>query len=314
MLITERSGALKLRDSSSGQVRDVAGVPPVIHAGQGGLGDIAVSPTFASDKMVYLSWVRAASGGSQAVVGRARLDESVPALVGLEVIWEQTTASGSGHFSHRIAFADGHLFVTSGDRQAMAPAQGFDTNLGKVLRLDMDGRPAAGNPWASRGGVAAQFWTMGHRNPLGIAVAPDGRLWSSEMGPAGGDELNLLIAGRNYGWPLVSMGSHYGGGTIPDHSPGDGFEAPKAWWVPAISPGSLMIYRGTLFQGWAGDAFLGGLSGQNLVRVHLDGDTATVAETWPMETRVRAVAEASDGAIWLLTDGSGGQLLELRPR
>lgn len=313
LLVAERGGALQLRDQVSGEVREVAGVPEVHHAGQGGLHDVLPGPSFEQDGSLYLSWVRRTDAGVQGVVGRGTLDVGAAALSEVEVLWEQTPRPGVGHFSLRLLVQDEHLFVSSGDRQELTPAQGLDTNLGKVLRLTLDGEPAPGNPWADQGGVAAQVWTLGHRNPLGLAQDPAGRLWVSEMGPQGGDELNLVVEGENYGWPEVSMGVHYGGGDIPDHAPGDGFRAPAAWWDPSISPGNLLVYTGDLFAGWSGSALLGGLSGQNLVRVELDGERVEVVDEWDLGERVREVEQGPDGAIWLLEDGPEGRLLELRP-
>lgn len=317
LLLTERGGSLHLRQAG-GRTVEVRGVPEVVHDGQGGLGDVVPSPAFASDRTVYLSWVEAGEGGTGAVVGRARLagTPDAPELTGLRVIWrQQPKTSGSGHFAHRLAFSpDGaHLFVSSGDRQKFDPAQDLGTNLGKILRLNPDGSPAAGNPWAERGGVTAEVWTRGHRNPLGLAFDPAGNLWSTEMGPQGGDELNHIEAGRNYGWPKASNGSHYGGGEIPDHRDGDGFAAPAAFWTPSISPGSLMIYTGDAFPQWQGDAFLGALSGKALVRVDLSGTTATEGDMWKMGQRIREVEQAPDGSIWLLQDAPGGRLLRLAP-
>lgn len=314
MVITERVGNLKLR-YPDGTIREVSGVPDVVTGGQGGLADVIPGPTFADDGTIYLSWVEGVTGDSGAVVATATLDVEDAALTDLTTIWEQVPKESSrGHFSARLAIHDGHLFVSSGDRQEMEPAQEFDSNLGKILRLTLDGQPAPGNPWAGEDSpVAHQFYSIGHRNPLGIAFDAEGRLWSSEMGPEGGDELNLIEAGGNYGWPEASNGSHYGGDEIPDHTDGDGFIGPKVFWDPSISPGSLLIYQGDLFPGWKGDAFLGALSGQALQRVDLDGENATEAENFPMGERIRAVDEGPDGAIWLLQDGDGGHLLELRP-
>lgn len=311
LLLTERTGALQLRDQDSGEVTEVTGAPEVVSDGQGGMHDVIAGPDFEQDQVIYLSWVREADGGSQGVVGRARLDVDQAALENLEVIWEQDPAPGNGHFALRMALVDELLYVTSGDRQELQPAQDMGTNLGTIVRLTLEGDPAPGNPFADDGGVAAQFWTTGHRNPLGIDVDSQGNLWSSEMGPAGGDELNLIVEGANYGWPEVSMGEHYDGAAIPDHAEGDGFEAPREYWVPAISPGNLLIYSGDLFTGWADNALLGGLSGQNLVRVELDGEDAEQVDEWDMGDRIRALAEAPDGAIWIATDS--GTLLELRP-
>lgn len=318
LLVTERSGTLYLRDGETGDRVEVGGVPDVVVAGQGGLGDVVVGPSFAEDGTVYLSWAEAGSGGSGAAVGRAQLrtGEGAASLEDLEVIWRQTPkVSGDGHFGHRIAVdPDGeHLFVTSSDRQAQTPAQDTSNTIGTIVRLTLDGEPAPGNPLADQGGASAEIWSWGHRNPLGLQFAPDGELWSSEMGPEGGDELNLVVEGANYGWPEASNGSQYGGGEIPDHTDGDGFEAPKAWWNPAISPGSLMIYSGDLFPDWTGDAFLGALSGEALVRVDLDGTTAGDDEIFEMGERIREVVEGPDGAIWLLEDAGAGRLLRLTP-
>jgi glucose/arabinose dehydrogenase len=312
-LITGRGGELNLRNPD-GRMVEVSGVPEVVHEGQGGLGDVVAAPDFESTRTIYLSWAEAGSGGdSGAAVGRATLsDGASPELTGLTVIWRQDPkVDGNGHYGHRLAFSpDGdHLFVSSGERQKFDPAQDLNTNLGKILRLRPDGTPADGNPFADRGGVSAQIWSYGHRNPLGLAFDADGNLWESEMGPQGGDEVNLIREGSNYGWPRASNGSHYGGEDIPDHAAGDGFEAPKTWWNPSISPGSLMIYDGSMFPQWQGDAFVGALSGQALIRVDLDGTDASKGDQWDLGERVREVEQAPDGAIWLLTDE--GQVLRL---
>ncbi len=303
-LITLRGGPLVLRQAD-GRTIDVAGVPEVFHQGQGGLGDVIVSPGFATDRTVYLSWAARGTGGTGAEVGRATLvvDARGARLDDLTVIWrQQPKTSGSGHYGHRLAFSpDGaYLFVTSGERQQMTPAQDRGNTLGKILRMDPDG-------------ADAQIWSYGHRNPLGLAFDGAGNLWSSEMGPQGGDELNLILKDRNYGWPAASNGSHYGGADIPDHARGDGFEAPTVWWNPSVSPGSLMIYSGSMYPQWQGDAFIGALSGQALIRVDLDGTRASQAEQWDLGDRVREVEQAPDGSIWLLTDGAGGRLLRLTP-
>lgn len=313
LLIAVRTGSMLLWDTSTGQSREVDGVPEVADAGQGGLHDVIPGLDHAEDGGVWLSWVRPHEAGSHGVVARARLDTDEAVLQDIDIVWEQTPASGNGHFSLRLLVDEEHLFITSGDRQEMAPAQDRGDDLGAILRLTHDGRAAEGNPWQDEGGVAATLWSIGHRNPLGIARDADGRLWSSEMGPAGGDELNLIEAGANHGWPEASMGEHYDGTEIPDHSEGDGFTAPVTHWVPSISPGSLLLYRGDLFEGWQGSALLGGLSGECLARVPLDGESAGQAQQFDMGSRIRALAEAPDGAIWVLEDGAGGRLLQLRP-
>jgi glucose/arabinose dehydrogenase len=200
--------------------------------------------------------------------------------------------------------------VTSGDRQKGSPAQDLGGNLGKLLRLTPEGQPFPGNPMAARGGVAAQFFTVGHRNHLGIAFAPDGRLWQHEMGPQGGDEVNLILPGRNYGWPVVSDGSEYGGGEIPDHRTRPEFEAPKVSWNPSISPSGMIVYTGALFPQWRGDILMGALSGKALIRIDVDGDKARKAERWPM-ARIREVEQGPRGEIYLLEDR--GRLLRLTP-
>ncbi len=312
-LITGRSGELTLRDTD-GRLAEVSGVPEIVDAGQGGLGDVLAAPDFESTNTVYLSWAEAGSGGAGAAVGRATLagDGESARLEGLTTVWrQQPKVDGDAHYGHRLAFSpDGdYLFVSSGERQKMVPAQDLGTSLGKIVRLRPDGTAADGNPFADRGAVASEVWSYGHRNPLGLAFDPDGNLWNSEMGPRGGDELNLVRAGANYGWPEVSNGSHYDGREIPDHADGDGFEAPKAWWNPSVSPGSLMIYTGSAFPQWRGDAFLGALSGQALIRVDLDGTEATEGDQWDLGRRIREVEQAPDGTIWLLTDE--GQVLRL---
>ncbi|HTK57827.1 MAG TPA: PQQ-dependent sugar dehydrogenase [Sphingomicrobium sp.] len=320
-LLTEKEGRLWLVDAGNGKRTAVSGVPSVVVAGQGGLGDVVPHPDFAANRRVYLSYVEGGPNGtSGAALGYGTLDlgnPAAPALKDFKVIWrQQPKVTGNGHFSHRIAFGpDGLLYLSSGERQKFDPAQDLTMNLGKILRLTDEGAPAPGNPWASRGGIAAQFWTIGHRNVLGLSFASDGRLWASEMGPQGGDEVNLILPGRNYGWPRVSNGSHYDGRDIPDHKPGDGFEAPKVWWNPSISPGALMIYTGDKFPSWKGDALVGALSGEAFIRVDIDGDQARKADEWPMDARIRAVDQGPDGSVYLLEDGpSGGRLLRLDPK
>ncbi len=304
-LITQRDGKLMLWESE-GAVSEVAGVPKVDFGGQGGLGDVAISPEYRSDHLIYLSWVVAEDGDIRgAVVGRAKLemDGDKPSLQNLTIIWRQSPkVTGRGHFGHRIAFGSNRkLYISSGERQKFEPAQDDATNLGKIIVMNPDGSDA-------------HNLTKGHRNPLGLAFDQAGRLWEIEMGPQGGDELNLVKQGANYGWPRASNGTHYDGRDIPDHKMGDGFEAPKLWWNPSISPGSLMIYTGSLFPEWKGDAFIGALGGQALLRVDLDGENAAKAEAWPMEARIREVEQGPDGAIWLLEDGEAGRLLKLNPK
>ena len=308
-VITDKSGVMHLREAD-GRLRPMSGLPAVVDRGQGGLGDVAVAPAPAGATAVriYLTWVEAdAAGLTGAVLGRGTLDLTTATVTNLAVIWRQTPkVSGDGHFSHRIALdPDGqHLFLSSGDRQKFDPAQDPASDLGKIIRMRLDGSDP-------------QHWSLGHRNPLGLAFDPAGRLWSTEMGPKGGDELNLVTHGGNYGWPRVSNGSHYDGRPIPDHAPGDGYVAPLAWWDPSISPGSLVMYTGEAFPQWRGDAIFGALSGEALVVVDLDGATAgRPADIYPMGARIREVEQAPDGSLWVLEDGGpgrAGRLLHLTP-
>jgi len=301
-LVTEKAGRLMLVDTLSGKITPVTGVPVVADGGQGGFGDVMADPGFAGNGRVWVSWVEAGPGNTfGAVVGHARLVlGETPHLENLAIVWKQDKTTGRGHFGHRLAFAaDGSLFISSGERQKFDPAQDPNTNLGKVIRLTAEGQP--------------QNWSMGHRNPLGLAFDGQGRLWEIEMGPMGGDEMNLIKQGANYGYPRASNGSHYDGRDIPDHTPGDGFEAPKIWWNPSISPSSLMIYSGHAFPQWTGDAFIGALSGQALIHIKLDGEQASKADQWDMGARIREVEQGPDGAIWVLEDGTRGRLLKLMP-
>lgn len=318
MLVTEKAGQLMLVTADGKARKSVGGIPVVDSAGQGGLMDVVLHPDFARNRLVYFSFSETREGGKGVALARGTfVDGDAPRLGDVQVIFRATPyVEGNGHYSGRIAFApDGHLFFTNGERQKFDPAQDPKATLGKVLRLKDDGTPAAGNPLAAQGFHPA-VWSYGHRNLLGIAFDAKGNLWEQEMGPKGGDEVNLILAGQNYGYPKASNGDHYDGRDIPDHKAGDGFTAPKVWWNPAISPAGLMVYSGKLWPEWRGDLFLGALSGQSLVRVDVDGTNARKGDQWPMNARIREVDEGPDGAIWVLEDGgrgSQGRLLKLTP-
>jgi glucose/arabinose dehydrogenase len=249
-------------------------------------------------------------------------------LSNVEVIWRQyPKVFGYGHYGHRLQFdGKGHLWITSGDRQKFTPAQDMQSSLGKILRLNDDGSVPKDNPFVtylSRDafvdsvGIYGEIWSLGHRNPLGLAFDLEGRLWATEMGPKGGDELNLIQPGANYGYPIVSNGDHYDDRPIPDHETRPEFRPPAITWTPVISPGNLMFYRGSLFPDWRGDALLAGLSAQAIIRVELEGDGAREVERFPMGVRIRSVVEGPDGALWVLEDernGKGGRLLKLTPK
>lgn len=327
-LVTERKGRLKLWQED-GPVREVDGVPAVDYGGQGGLGDVAPAPDFATSGLVYLTWAEAGDGDTRgAALGRARLvTEGAPRLEGLQVIWRQVPkVTGKGHYSHRIAFSpDGrHLFLSSGDRQKMTPAQDLGNTLGKVLRLTLDGQPAPGNPFAEKGGVSSQIWSYGHRNVLGLQFDADGRLWDLEHGPKGGDELNLVTPGRNYGWPLVSDGDHYDGRPIPRNATRPDLAQPAISWNPVIAPGDFIFYgarsNGSQFPAWRGQAVIAGMVYPGLVRVAIEsaegGGRAREVARHRLTHRIRDIAERADGSVWLLEDGEepgAGRLLRLLP-
>ncbi len=318
MLVTEKPGSLFLV-TQDGRKTEVDGVPDVLAKGQNGLLDIAPGPNFRSDKRVYMTYVEPSGDGGTLVLARAKLSVAGTRgmLEDLAVLWRQTPAGGGGQPGGIIAFdPEGeHLFLTVGDRMRPDSAQDPDQARGKLLRLTLDGGIPADNPDAAAGGVRGATWTSGHRNPYGLAFAPDGRLWLDEMGPRGGDEFNLIEPGRNYGWPLVSNGDNYNGTKIPRHATRPDLAAPPLYWTPVIAPAGLAFYNGGLFPQWRGSAFIGGLAATALVRVTVDdAGNADEAERFDMGARIRDVAVAPDGALWLIEDDDPGRLLRLTPR
>jgi glucose/arabinose dehydrogenase len=327
--VTEKAGKLKRR-SANGKVTEIAGVPKVATGGQGGLLDIAVAPDFASSRRIYLSYSESSQNGSQLALASAKLDwiasvqcrqppcpqDGVGAgsLSDLKVIWRSGSNGPGGQFGANILFSpDGqHLFLSSGDRQRFTPAQDPKQALGKILRLTLDGKAAPGNPMYDKGGIEAMTWSTGHRNPYGMVFTPDGRLWEEEMGPRGGDELNLIVAGRNYGWPIVSNGDNYSGQPIPDHPSKPEYEAPRLWWNPSISPGGMIHYSGGMFPALKGSLLIAAMSDAGLMHVTLSGETASPAHFWDFGARLRDIAQAPDGSIWLLEDE--GKLVRLTPK
>jgi len=317
LLVTEKAGVLKLFDPANGNTGHISGVPAVVNRGQGGFGDVVLHPDYANNQLIYLSYVEEGDGGTGTAVIRAKLaidTDGNGALQDIERVWTQSPkVSGNGHFAQRLAFApDGMLFITSGERQRFDPAQDMSGNLGKLIRLHDDGRLPDDNPFADHGDIAAQIWSLGHRNSLGLAFTADGTLWAHEMGPQGGDELNRIERGANYGYPIVSDGDHYGGADIPDHITRPEFNAPEVTWTPVIAPAGMVIYSGALFPEWRGNAFIGGLASMALVRVELTADTAREVERFAMGRRIREVEQGPDGALWLLEDGAGA-LLKVTP-
>lgn len=314
LLVTEKTGHLQLV-TQAGAKTEVTGVPAVYYGGQLGLQDVILAPDYATTGRLYLSYAEPATGGQRLAVARATLSlTGAPALTSLQVIWRATPTTTGGQLGARLAFSpDGHLFVTSGERQQGTPAQDLTGTLGKIVRLNADGSTPAGNPYAATANANAAIWTLGHRNPYGLVFATDGRLFESEMGPAGGDEFNLITAGGNYGWPTVSEGDNYDGTPIPRHATNPAYVAPLKSWTPVIAPGGMIQYTGTRFAGWQGDFILAGLAAQAIVRVHVAGGTATEAARIAMGARIREVEQGPDGAIWVLEDGSGGRLIRLDP-
>ena len=294
----------------------VEGVPQVAYAGQGGLGDIVLHPQYEENHWIYLSYAEQDQGGNRgAVVVRAQLRSAsaTPKLENLEVIWRQTPkVTGSGHYSHRLAFSpDGHLFITSGERQKQTPAQDWTNNLGKVIRINAEGSVPPDNPFQDKGEIAKTFWSIGHRNLLGIAFDRQGQMWTHEMGPRDGDEFNLIIGGDNYGWPIVSWGDQYSGVPIPNHDTRPEFNAPEIYWVPTVAPSGLIIYHGDMFTEWQGNAFIGGLRSMSLLRIKIEGEQARETERFAMDKRIREVEQGPKGAIWVLEDQEGGRLVRL---
>ena len=318
MLITEKAGTLYVVSADGQQRKRVDGIAAVASEGQGGLMDVVLHPGFAKNRFVYFSYSEAGQGGKGVVLARGTfVDGEQPVLQNVETLFRATPyVTGNGHYSGRIAFSkDGYLFFTNGERQKFDPAQDPKATLGKVLRLKDDGTPAPDNPLAAQGFHPA-VWSYGHRNLLGIAFDASGNLWEQEMGPRGGDEVNLILPGRNYGYPIVSDGDHYDDKPIPDHDTRPEFEKYKVNWTPVISPAGLIVYSGKLWPQWKGDLFIGGLSSKALIRVDLDGTNARKGDQWPMGERIREPEEGPDGTIWLLEDGQrGGQgrLLKLTP-
>lgn len=342
MLITEKSGSVWLV-SQDGEKTEVANAPAVVHQGQGGMLGIYLSPSYASDNAVYLTYAEPNEGGSSLALARAQLalGNGTASLEGLEAVWHDPAGGKGGQFGGAVAFSpdNQYLFLTVGDRQRMTPAQNPDSPLGKILRLTLDGKPAPGNPNAGETGAQSlpiidppsdteaaktapvlrtfayagsnltpsETWTSGHRTPYGLAFDASGNLWELEHGPRGGDELNLIEPGNNYGWPLVSYSTNYNGVPIDSPDTRSDLTKPVIYWNPVIAPGNLMFYSGDMFPQWQGSGFASGLGSQSLTRIVVDGNGgAQTAERWNIGFRVRDVAAAPDGAIWMLGDADGG--------
>jgi glucose/arabinose dehydrogenase len=349
MLITEKTGPIWLV-TQAGEKTPVANAPAVLFGGQGGMLGIYLSPHYKSDHNVYITYSEPGDGGSSLALARARLalTPGAASLEGLKVIWRDGERGKGGQFGAQIAFSPDRkfLFLTVGDRQRMTPAQDPNQPLGKILRLTLDGKPAPGNPMEGKIGAAsvpvidppsdteaaktapvirtytfpgpnltpAETWSSGHRTPYGLAFAPDGRLWEIEHGPRGGDELNLIEPGKNYGWPLVSYAINYNGVPIPSPDTRDDLTKPVLYWTPVIAPGNLVFYNGKLFPEWNGSALTGGLASMTINRIVINGAEAKSAERWKVNHRIRDIEVGPDGALWVLEDAKPGALFRVTPK
>src|SRR5450432_4214308 len=350
MLVTEKVGRVQLV-TPQGAKTEIRGVPPSYYQGQNGMLGVFLSPHYATDHNVYLTYVEPGDYGGGLALGRGQLvlNGERTALDGFQVLWRQRPTGKGGQAGAQIAFSpDGkYLFLTVGDRQRMTPAQDPNQPVGKILRLTLDGKPAPGNPNFGKTGAAAiplidpprdteaaktaavvstytftapnltpaETWASGVRTPYGLAFSPSGELWEVEHGPRGGDELNLVVQGKNYGWPLVSFGMKYKGVPIPKPDMRPELAMPVLYWVPVIAPGNLMFYRGTqTFPQWNGSAFISGLASQTLNRIIFDGHGgAKTAERWKVNHRMRDVEEGPDGSLWMLEDANPGALIHVTP-
>ena len=317
MLVTERPGRLRIV-SRDGQVQPpLTGVPDVLAQGQGGLLDVALSPTFAQDRLVYLSYAEPGSGGASTAVARGRLGEL--GLEGTQVIWRQEPkVSGANHWGSRLVFRpDGTLFVTLGDRYGPRDrAQDLSSTLGKIIRINADGSMPRDNPFVGRSGARPEIWSYGHRNVQSAALDAGGQLWTVEHGARGGDELNHPEAGKNYGWPVITYGVDYSGAKIGVGTSRQGMEQPVYYWDPVIAPSGAIIYSGNAFPDWRGSLFVGSLQPGRLVRLEIADDRVVREERYLGELgeRIRDVRQGPDGLIYLLTDSGRGRILRLEPR
>jgi aldose sugar dehydrogenase len=318
MLVTERPGRMRIVERDGRLNEPLAGLPPVVAAGQGGLLDVVLHPQFASNRLVYWSYSEAGDGGSATAVARGRLDGN--RLADVQVIFRQQPKVGGGnnHFGSRLVWArDGALFVGLGDRFGRKDdAQTLDNHMGKVVRIDADGKPLPSNPFVSRAGARPEIWSYGHRNIQGAALHPDtGELWTVEHGPQGGDELNVPAAGANHGWPVITYGRNYGLGTkIGDGTERDDIAPPIRHWVPtSIAPAGMAFVTSDRYPGWKGNLFIGTLRGAHLVRLELDGRKVVREEKLLTDrnTRIRDVRQGPDGWLYIATDSPDGQIWRL---
>ncbi len=318
MLVTERPGRMRIVARNGKIGAPLAGVPAVYARGQGGLLDVTLHPDFARNRLVYFTYAEPGPGGAGTAAAMARLSDDSARLENLKIVFRQQPKSeGGNHFGSRLVFArDGRLFITIGERFQMDLAQDLSVHRGQVIRIEADGRVPADNPFMNRKGARPEIWSYGHRNPQGAALHPEtGKLWTVEHGPAGGDEVNIPLPGRNYGWPVIGYGKHYDGRPIGVGTHKDGMEQPVYYWDPSIAPSGMDFYTGDKFPAWRGNMLIAVLKDQMLVRLEL-GDEKVVHEERMLRgigKRLRHVRQGPDGYVYLLTDESDGEILRLEP-
>ena len=321
MLVTERPGHMRIITHDGKLSRPLTGVPRVFASGQGGLLDVALDHNFVQNRTIYFSYAEPFDGGGRTALARARLESGpTPRLDDVTVIYRQFgPASRGNHFGGRIAqAADGNLFLTNGEHFSDRDmAQTLDNDLGKIVRIAPDGSAPKDNPFAGRSGARPEIWSYGHRNPQGLAINPaDGTLWEQEHGPMGGDEINVIVPGHNYGWPLISYGLNYDGTPVgTGKSQMTGMDEPAWHWTPSIAPSGMTFYTGDLFPGWKGSLINGALKFQLLSRLELSGGRVVKEERLlqGLNERIRDVRQGPDGALYLLTDNDAGRILRVAP-
>jgi aldose sugar dehydrogenase len=319
MLVTERPGRMRIVTPEGQLSPPLKGVPDVWASGQGGLHDVAIDASFAQNRTIYFCFAERTAGGGRTAVARATLNDSNGRLDDPRIIFRQEGPLSSGnHYGCRIAQAgDGNLFVTLGEHfNSRDEAQNLGNHLGKIIRIAPDGSVPADNPFVGRAGAKPEIWSYGHRNEQGLAINPaSGDLWETEHGPRGGDEVNIIGKGKNYGWPVIGYGIDYSGAKIHDSTAKDGMEQPIKYWVPSIAPSGMTFYTAKLFPKWTGSLFSGALAGKMLVRLQLNGNTVTSEERLlrNLNERIRDVRQGPDGALWLLTDNAAGRILRVSP-
>ena len=320
MLVTERPGRMRIVTQQGQLSPPLKGVPEVWASGQGGLLDVITDRSFAQNNTIYFCFSEREDGGGRTAVASATLvSGSAPRLEDLSIIFRQEGPLSSGnHYGCRIVqAADGNLFVTLGEHFTYRDeAQNLRNHLGKLIRIAPDGTVPSGNPFAGSADAKPEIWSYGHRNEQGLALNPaSGDLWEIEHGPRGGDEVNIIGKGKNYGWPVIGFGIDYNGARIHESTAKPGMEQPIKYWVPSIAPSGMAFYTAKLFPKWTGSLFTGALAGQMLVRLSLNGNTVTGEERLlqNLNERIRDVRQGPDGALWLLTDNSAGRILRVSP-